>query len=77
MAQRGLYARIARQLGLDPSYVSRVANGKRQNKTVSLAIEADLSKLRTSIRKTAQPSSKKSVFSSSKKSPVFARRRRF
>jgi hypothetical protein len=49
--QRGLYARVAKQLGLDPSYVSRVANGKRRSKRISLAIEVELSKMQTSNRK--------------------------
>jgi hypothetical protein len=66
LAQRGLYARVARQLGLDPSYVSRVANGKRQNKAVSLTIEGELSKLHTSIQKIAQHSGKKSAFTASR-----------
>jgi hypothetical protein len=43
--QRGLFARVARLLGLDPSYVSRVANGKRRSKRISLAIEAALNKM--------------------------------
>lgn len=43
-AQRGLFARVAKHLGLDPSYVSRVANGKRKNDRVSRAIENELYK---------------------------------
>lgn len=30
----GVYARVARRLGVDPSYVSRVANGERQSDIV-------------------------------------------
>jgi len=40
--QRGLFARVARKLGIDPSYVSRVANGKRNDERISRAIEAEL-----------------------------------
>jgi hypothetical protein len=35
---RGLYKRVARQLGLDPSYVSRVARGERKSKAVLSAL---------------------------------------
>jgi hypothetical protein len=45
LAQRGLLARVARKLGHDPSYVSRVANGVRANKRISQAIEAELNKM--------------------------------
>lgn len=51
MAQRGLYARIAKRLRLDPSYVSRVANGQRQCTRVRLAIEAELNKVRAASTK--------------------------
>jgi hypothetical protein len=53
MAQRGLFARVARRLRLDPSYVSRVASGQRQSKRVSLAIEAELNKSRTAGARSA------------------------
>ena len=51
VTQRGLFARVARTLRIDPSYVSMVANGKRQNDRISQAIEADLNKMRTAKRK--------------------------
>jgi transcriptional regulator with XRE-family HTH domain len=70
LAQRGLFARVAKKLGLDPSYISRVANGKRKSKRVSQAIEADLNKLLTASRKAAQSSRKGTVF------PPSTRRRR-
>jgi hypothetical protein len=59
--QRGLFARVARKLRIDPSYVSRVANGKRQNDRISHAIEADLNKMRTASRKAAQCPGKRSA----------------
>jgi len=68
LTQRGLFARVAKQLGIDPSYVSRVANGTRQNERISQAIEADLKKIHNASRKAVQSSSKKSVSSVSKKS---------
>ena len=59
VAQKGLYARVAKQLGMDPSYVCRVANGKRRCKRISLAIAADLNRMQASIRKIAQPTIKR------------------
>ena len=56
---RGLYARIAKRLKLDASYVSRVANGQRRNERISAAIEAGLNKIHTATRKGAGKSSKK------------------
>src|SRR5438128_2754084 len=42
----GLYSRVARQLGVHPSYVSRVARGERRSDRVYRAIASELSKLR-------------------------------
>lgn len=39
---RGMYARVARQVGVDPSYVSRVARGKRRSKEISMALEREM-----------------------------------
>jgi hypothetical protein len=61
VAQRGLYARVAKQLGMDPSYVSRVANGKRESKKISLAIDAELRKMHASGRKIPQLASKRTA----------------
>jgi hypothetical protein len=38
---RGLYARVARRLGVDRSYVSRVARGERRSRRVERALQAD------------------------------------
>lgn len=38
----GVYARVARKLGIDGSYVSRVANGERKSEEVMRAILAEL-----------------------------------
>lgn len=38
---RGLYARVARKLNLDPSYVSRVVRGERASAAVQAALEKE------------------------------------
>jgi hypothetical protein len=42
---RGLYGRVASQLGVDPSYVSRVARSERYSKTVEDALRRELNKI--------------------------------
>lgn len=39
---RGLYARVARKLRVDPSYVSRVARGERHSARAEKAIQREL-----------------------------------
>jgi hypothetical protein len=39
---RGLYARVARKLRVDPSYVSRVARGERQSARVEKSLRREL-----------------------------------
>ncbi len=39
---RGLYSRVARKLGVDPSYVSRVARGERESKVVLSALTREV-----------------------------------
>ena len=51
VTERGLFARVAKKLKLDASYVSRVANGERQNDRISQAIEAALDKICNARRK--------------------------
>src|ERR1051325_7877016 len=41
----GLYSRIARKLGVDRSYVSRVAKGERQSEAVEQALPAEFDRL--------------------------------
>jgi hypothetical protein len=41
----GLYARIAKRLRINPSYVSRVARGKRQSDDVKKALLQELSRI--------------------------------
>jgi hypothetical protein len=42
---RGLYRRVARQLEVDPSYVSRVARGERQSRKIEDALKRELNKI--------------------------------
>ena len=41
---RGLYTRVAHKLGVDPSYVSRVARGERRSKRIEAALSAEIRK---------------------------------
>jgi hypothetical protein len=41
----GLYARIASQLRVHPSYVCRVANGQRRSEKIMQALEAEMRRL--------------------------------
>jgi Tfp pilus assembly protein PilE len=43
---RGLYQRVAANLGVDPSYVSRVARGERQSAAVLAALQAEMDVIR-------------------------------
>ncbi len=45
---RGLYARVARQLGVDRSYVSRVARGERRSPEVQAALKSELRRIEDS-----------------------------
>jgi hypothetical protein len=42
---RGLYGRVARQLKVDPSYVSRVARGERQSDVIEVSLERELKRI--------------------------------
>ena len=41
----GIYARVARSLGVDASYVSRVASGQRQSQTIEHALVSELQRI--------------------------------
>jgi hypothetical protein len=47
---RGLYGRVARQLKVDPSYVSRVARGERQSGQIEASLERELRRIMTLVR---------------------------
>jgi len=42
---RGLYVRVSRKLGVDPSYVSRVARGERQSPEVETALAEEIEQI--------------------------------
>ena len=42
---RGLYTRVAQQLGVDPAYVSRVARGERKSDAVRAALSTGMRKI--------------------------------
>ena len=42
---RGLYGRVARNLDIDPSYVSRVARGERQSEAIEAALEREMRRI--------------------------------
>jgi len=45
---RGLYGRVARNVNVDPSYVSRVARGERRSDRIQASLERELKKLMAS-----------------------------
>lgn len=47
---RGLYGRVARQLKVDPSYVSRVARGERQSRTIEASLERELKRIMSLVK---------------------------
>jgi hypothetical protein len=47
---RGLYGRVARQLKVDPSYVSRVARGERQSDVIEMSLERELKRIMALVR---------------------------
>jgi hypothetical protein len=42
---RGLYTRVAQKLGVDPSYVSRVARGERESDAVTAVLSTEMRKI--------------------------------
>ena len=47
---RGLYHRVAKRLGVDPSYVSRVARQERQSEVVSAEIKKEVARILSASR---------------------------
>ena len=41
----GIFARVAQNLSVDPSYVSRVANGKRRSPAIEQALARELGRI--------------------------------
>ena len=46
---RGVYSRVARRVGVDPSYVSRVARGERVSVKVEKALLAELHRVEKAV----------------------------
>ncbi len=46
----GLYARVASELGVSPSYVSLVANGMRRSDKIKEAILTEIARIHASVR---------------------------
>jgi hypothetical protein len=42
---RGIYSRVAKQLGIDRSFVSRVANGQRHSTQVESALKSEIKRI--------------------------------
>jgi len=47
---RGLYGRVAKQLKVDPSYVSRVARGERQSGAIEALLEKELRRIMSLVK---------------------------
>ncbi|HLK33186.1 MAG TPA: response regulator [Terriglobales bacterium] len=47
---RGIYSRVARQLGVDRSYVSRVARGERRSKEIEEALRSEMRRLEAALK---------------------------
>jgi hypothetical protein len=48
---RGLYVRVASRVGVDPSYVSRVARGERKSEEVEAILEHETRKIISQLSK--------------------------
>ena len=46
---RGLYRRVADKLGVDSSYVSRVARGERRSPKIEAVLDREVSRILASI----------------------------
>lgn len=47
---RGIYSRVARQLGVDRSYVSRVARGERRSEEIENALRGELRRVEATLK---------------------------
>jgi 2-phosphoglycerate kinase len=52
---RGLYVRVASRVGVDPSYVSRVARGERKSEEVEAILEQETRKIISQLYKKSKP----------------------
>jgi len=58
---RGLYGRVARQLKVDPSYVSRVARGERQSDEIEASLERELKRIMGQVRSNSNGSGRRAA----------------
>jgi hypothetical protein len=58
---RGLYRRVADRLGLDASYISRVARGERRSEIIEAALRSELIKIANSVNKQRVGSARKAA----------------
>ena len=58
---RGLYARVARDLGVDASYISRIARGQRKSKVAERALHLEFNKVLACIKKISARSGKTKI----------------
>jgi hypothetical protein len=56
---RGLYARVARDVGVDVSYISRIARGERKSQVAEKALTREFSKVVSVMRNGSASSGKK------------------
>jgi hypothetical protein len=63
---RGLYARVARDLGVDVSYVSRIAHGERKSKVAERALNKEFRK-NLSVIQNSSSSARKALRSPAKR----------
>ena len=72
---RGLYGRVAHRLKVDPSYVSRVARGERQSDEVELALEQELRRIMSLVKRSPDGASRAAVRSSGRKRKKLTKRK--
>ena len=58
---RGLYARVARDLGVDVSYVSRIARGERKSEVTEKALNREFNKVLASVKNVSARSGKTKI----------------
>ena len=69
---RGLYGRVARQLRVDPSYVSRVARGERQSDAIEASLERELRRIMSLVKWNRNGSARRA----GKRYPIKSRKKR-
>jgi len=65
---RGLYGRVARKLGVDPSYVSRVARSERQSEAVDEELRRQLVEIVKYLKKRRKELRKKPAMNKARQS---------